>query len=48
MFRTPSKGPDDAFPGCFAAWFLFCALLSVVVLGVAVWAVIALVNHFTA
>ena len=29
----------------FAAWFIFCAVLSVVVLGVAVWAVVSLVNH---
>lgn len=44
----PTPKPDDGFPGCFVAWFVFCALLAVVVLGVAVWAVIALVTHVTA
>lgn len=34
-------------PGCFGAWFAFCALLGLAVLGVAVWAVISLVNHVT-
>lgn len=29
-------------------WGAFCALVSLVALGVAVWAVIKLVNHFTA
>ncbi|MET8985924.1 hypothetical protein ABZW49_10785 [Nonomuraea wenchangensis] len=49
---TPSRRDDgkdsDGFLGCFGAWFLFCALLAVGVLGVVVWAVITLVNHFTA
>ena len=40
-----SKWP---FGGWFAAWFVFCALLGLGVLGVIVWAVIALVTHFTA
>jgi hypothetical protein len=31
----------------FAAWFVFCALLGLGLLGVVVWAVIALVAHFT-
>lgn len=39
---------DKGIGGCFIAWFLFCALLGVAVLGVIVWAVITLVNHFTA
>lgn len=39
--------PGD-LPGAkfFAAWFAFCAVLAVGVLGVAVWAVITLVHHF--
>jgi hypothetical protein len=47
-FHTPSKGVGDGFPGCFVAWFIFCAALAVAVVGVLGWAVIALVNHFTA
>lgn len=34
--------------GCLlAAWFAFCGLLALGVLGVIVWAVIRLVMHFT-
>lgn len=33
--------------GAFLAWFIFCAVLGLVVLGVVIWAVIALVTHFT-
>ena len=32
----------------FKLWFAFCALLGFSLLGVAVWAVIKLVSHFTA
>ena len=31
----------------FIAWFAFCTLLGLGLLGVIVWAVIALVAHFT-
>jgi hypothetical protein len=31
----------------FAAWFVFCAVLGLGLIGVMVWAVIALVTHFT-
>jgi hypothetical protein len=31
----------------FGAWFVFCALVSLAVLGVGAWAVIRLVLHFT-
>jgi hypothetical protein len=31
----------------FKLWFAFCALISLGALGVAVWAVITLVTHFT-
>jgi len=31
----------------FIAWFAFCALLGLGLLGVVVWAVIALVTHYT-
>jgi hypothetical protein len=31
----------------FAAWFIFCALLAFGLLGVIVWAIIALVTHYT-
>jgi hypothetical protein len=30
----------------FAAWFAFCAVVGLGVLGVAAWAVITLVHHF--
>ncbi|GAB3817724.1 hypothetical protein [Micromonospora zhanjiangensis] len=35
-------------PVWFKLWFAFCALLGLGLLGVIVWAVIKLVNHFTA
>lgn len=41
--RRPGSKPE----GCFVAWFLFRAVAAVVVLGVVLWAVIKLVNHFT-
>jgi hypothetical protein len=41
---TPTP-PDD---GCFKIWFAFLAVIAVVVLGVGLWALIALVNYFTA
>lgn len=37
-----------AFSIVFVAWFVFCALIGLGTLGVVVWAVIKLVNHFTA
>lgn len=45
MILPTPKAPEG---GCFAAWFVFCALLGLGVLGVGLWAVITLVNHFTA
>jgi hypothetical protein len=39
---------NDKTPRWFAAWFVFCAVLGLALVGVGVWAVIALVNHFTA
>lgn len=38
---------DKAFAGCFGAWFVFCVLLGLALLGVLVWALITVVNHFT-
>jgi hypothetical protein len=40
---------DLKMPGgkWFAAWFVFCGLLGLGLLGVIVWAVIRLVVHFT-
>lgn len=32
----------------FAAWFAFCALMSIAILGLSGWAIIKLVTHFTA
>lgn len=44
-----SRRPDPfAIPLGFKLWFAFCALLGLSLLGVALWAVIKLVNHFTA
>jgi len=34
--------------GGFGCWFAFCAALSVAGLGLTAWAIIKLVNHFTA
>lgn len=31
----------------FGAWFVFCALLSLACIGVVLWAIIALVTHYT-
>jgi hypothetical protein len=36
----------DDHKGWFAAWFVFCALVAVGMLGLVAWAVIRLVNHF--
>lgn len=44
MFRTPDGRPDR----WFAFWFGVCAVISLTVLGVFIWAVISAVNHFTA
>lgn len=38
----------DKERGCFLAWFAMVFAIAMVVVGVFVWAVIALVNHFTA
>jgi hypothetical protein len=40
----PSRPDAD---GCFLAWFAFCTLLGLFVVGVIVWAVISIVNHVT-
>ena len=41
-------GPDlHRWGKGFAAWFVFCALLGLGLIGVVVWAVIVLVTHFT-
>lgn len=45
--RNPRSQPEP-IPAWLKLWFVFCALLGLGVLGVAVWAVIKLVNHFTA
>lgn len=39
--------PKPGGSGCFIAWFVFCALLSLGGLGLIVWSVISLVNHAT-
>jgi len=31
----------------FTAWFVFCVVLGLSVLGVGLWAVITVVNHYT-
>ncbi len=41
-----SRKPEAAAGGCFALWFVFCALLGLGLTGVGVWAVIKLVTHF--
>lgn len=41
-------GMDKGAGGCFFAWFGLCALVALACAGVAIWAVIALVSHFTA
>lgn len=38
----------DKESGCFLAWFAMVFVVALVMAGVFVWAVIALVNHFTA
>lgn len=42
-----SRKPEAAAAGCFLLWFAFWAVVSVAVVGVAFWAVVKLVNHFT-
>lgn len=37
---------EVAVGGCFLLWFVIWGLLSAAGLGVAIWAVIKLVNHF--
>jgi hypothetical protein len=34
-------------PTAFKVWFVFCALLGLSLVGLIVWAVIALVTHYT-
>ncbi|MFF4417015.1 hypothetical protein ACFYY8_31225 [Streptosporangium sp. NPDC001559] len=43
----PGRKPD-VLGGCFGLWLVLCALLGLVMTGVLIWAVISLVNHFTA
>lgn len=31
----------------FGAWFVFCGLMAVAVTGVVLWAIVAVVQHFT-
>lgn len=38
----------DTVAGCFGIWFAFVAILALAATGVGIWAVIVLVNHFTA
>jgi hypothetical protein len=45
---TPSRRDGSEPDGCFNLWFGVIAAVSVVVMGVFVWAVIKLVIHFTA
>lgn len=40
------RNPARTGARLFGAWFAFCALISLGVLGVLVWAVITLVHHF--
>ncbi|MGW4406569.1 hypothetical protein ACWEJ6_21245 [Nonomuraea sp. NPDC004702] len=44
IMPTPTPPKD----GCLNVWFAICAVIALVVLGVGLWAVIAVVNHFTA
>jgi hypothetical protein len=41
--RTPTPGHIGAG---FVAWFVFCALVSLAMLGLIAWAIVTLVNHF--
>lgn len=34
----------DPFTGAFVAWFVFCTVLALTVMGVGIWAVIELVS----
>lgn len=45
-YRHPRK-PEPFAPTWFKVWFAFCALIGLGLLGLIVWAVIKLVNHFT-
>lgn len=47
-FPRPPRPRPPSMPLSWKLWGAFCALVSLVLLGVAVWAVITLVNHFTA
>jgi len=38
---------EPKIPSGFKLWFALCAVISIGTLGVAVWAVVKLVNHFT-
>lgn len=42
--RRPSPEPT---PLWFKAWFAFCALLGVGLLGLIAWAIVRLVTHYT-
>ncbi|MGS2645938.1 hypothetical protein [Streptosporangium sp. G12] len=42
------RGPEDLGAGCFIAVWIASALVSLALIGVVIWAVIALVNHVTA
>ena len=47
-FRTPRNRPERVFPIWFVAVWIVSALAGLGLLGVIIWAVIALVTHFTA
>lgn len=38
----------DRFDKAFAAWFVFCTLVSLTLIGVGLWAIISLVQWVTA
>lgn len=47
MDDRPTRKREPLMPWWFKAWFAFCALLGLGLLGLIAWAVVALVTHFT-
>lgn len=43
----PTPNPLKTGGKLFAAWFVFCAVIGLGLIGLLAWAVITLVNHFT-
>lgn len=45
--RDPEMPKLPPVPTGFKVWFAICAAVSLAVIGVLLWAVIAVVNHYT-